>query len=299
MAGERRRFAKLLVFALCALLAAASMQCAPKKGLRRAPGVYDLRYDMPVGAEFILTAKTEHMNQRVVMGNELVTNSTDLAEMAFTVQASNKHGLTTELEYRSLSHETDAPQAPRTTDFSELVGRSAQFVLSPKGELSGFVGFDELPEIEIVDAQRTLTEDMYIYELKSIFPEFPEHAVKRGDSWSYTREFLAPMPGGELKVAVEYTYTVMEETRWKEMDCVKFRGKHTTTIDGHGAAGGLDFQVKMTGTGLETAFFSWEKGMFLGSESATSVEGAAENADMGVSIPMRQEYRSTVSVNFQ
>ena len=69
MAGEERRFAKLLVFALCALVAVAGIQCAPKKALRHAPGVYDLRYDMPVGTEFILTAKTEHMNQRVVMGN--------------------------------------------------------------------------------------------------------------------------------------------------------------------------------------------------------------------------------------
>jgi hypothetical protein len=285
----------LVLFGLTAMVA---LQCAPKV-VKRTPGVYDLSYNMPSGTEFTMSTTTNHMNQRVVMGTEHVTNSVDRTELGFEVKATGKHGMTTELEYKGVHHETDDPQARGEVDFSELVGKSVQFVLSPKGKLSGFVGFDELPEIEIPEAQRTLTEDVYVYEVIGIFPEFPKHTVKMGDTWSFTREYGEPIPGGEVKLTIEYNYTVMEETTQNGIDCVKLRGQHTSAVEGYGESGGLAFDVAMTGTVLETSFFSWEKGMFVGSESMTSMEGAAKNVEMGISVPMRHEYRGTVDIIFK
>ena len=58
-----------------------------------------------------------------------------------------------------------------------------------------------------------------------------------------------------------------------------------------------DLELNLSGTGTETIYFAWRKGMFLRAESNANIKGSADNEEMGVSIPMDHEIETITTVN--
>jgi hypothetical protein len=200
---------------------------------------YTLVYKMDEGTTtFTVEMARKHRNQRNIMGNDLITNSKDLTVYGFAVNSSGENGLKLELEYVERTHETDDSQILTGPDFSNLIGKKVKMVLSPTGELSGFAGFEDLPEIVIPGQDASLGELQYTNELRGLFPRLPE------------------------------------------------------------SAGGLDLVLDLGGSGTETLYFAWKKGMLFRSESRSIAEGSADNEDMGFSAQMNHQIESTTNVSF-
>ncbi|NIO02172.1 MAG: hypothetical protein GTO42_08525 [Candidatus Latescibacteria bacterium] len=286
------RKARILASFLVYLIIAVNMHSSAIKAADK----YKLQYKMDKGMKFDMKISLKHRNQRNIMGNELITNSVDMIEYGFDVVSAGVDGLELELEYKGRARDTDDSMSRVGTDFSPLIGKKVRMFLSSKGELSGFEKFEHLPVIEIPDQQSSLTKDHYIIEIKNIFPELPDGHIGLGESWSYSRQYDAPVQEGNVTVRLHVTYTLLEETRRNGHDCLKIAGKYAIDIAGGLIAGGMDLALTLKGEGSEVVYFAWKKGMLLGIESTSVVEGAAENEELELSMPMRHEYQTALSV---
>jgi hypothetical protein len=258
---------------------------------------YTLAYKMDKGAKFAVRVARKHRNHRIFMGNELTTNTEDLKEYAFTVKSSGEDGLKLELEYTGREHETDDTLAVMSPDFSELVGRRVQVLLSPAGVLSDFKGFDDLPEIAVPDQGEPIGELQYVNDAISLFPRLSKEPVALDGSWSDVVQYEEAVGDTTLPLTVNYTYTLIEETRFDGHDCLKIEGKYTFDMSGPLAAGGLDLELNVAGAGTDIIYFAWKKGMFLSSESRATMKGSADNEDMGVAIPMDHDFETITTVS--
>jgi hypothetical protein len=260
---------------------------------------YKLEYRMDIGAEFTMNKVLEHRNQREFMGNEMVNNSTDRLQYHFKVLSSDRTEMTLEMTYGERSHETDDTQFLQPPDFSSLVGSKTSFLISNKGAVSNFTGFDVLPEIVIPDEQTTLDAARYILDVKQTFPELPQEPLGRGESWSYTQSYTDPVEEGEISVTVKVNYTLADKTVIDGTDCLIFEGNYTYTVEGQISAGGMDLTVSLKGGGTDTVYFAWKKGMVLKSGGNLSMTGQAENIELGINIPMQHDYINSLEVEFQ
>jgi len=257
---------------------------------------YTLAYQMDKGASFTLEVARKHRNQRNVMGNDMVTNSEDLRAYRFKVKSSDKDGMTLAIEYKERTHESDDPQVQTGPDFSELTGKTAGMFLSRLGEPAAFKGFDELPVIPIPEQQDRLDESRYVSEVRDLFPYLPENPVSPGDSWSRTVEHEERAGDAALPVVIEYTYTLIEETKIDGHDCVKIESEYTVKISGAIDAGGLELELNLAGNGEEIIYFAWKKGMLLSADSQSVIEGSADNEAMGMSIQMKHDIETLTKV---
>ncbi|MDH3216020.1 MAG: hypothetical protein OEN01_06970 [Candidatus Krumholzibacteria bacterium] len=257
---------------------------------------YTLAYKMNKAATFAVQVARKHRNHRNFMGNDLITNSEGQREYGFTVKSSNDDGLRLELECTKREYKTDDTQALMSPDFSELIGRKVNVSLSSTGELSDFKGFDDLPEIAIPGSDERLGEQGYVNEVIALFLRLPKTPVAPGGSWSDVVQYNESVGDTTLPLTVNYTYTLMEETRYDGHDCVKIKGEYTINMSGSLAFGGLDLALNLTGMGTDTIYFAWKKGMFLSAETHAVLKGSADNEDMGVAIPMNHDIKTITSV---
>ncbi|UCH82785.1 MAG: hypothetical protein JSW50_09920 [Candidatus Latescibacterota bacterium] len=254
---------------------------------------YKLEYKMKKGSGFEMATTTERKSQREMMGNEIKSTTTDMAKYVVNVIEEKGGMATASLTYKDRSHKSDDPQVQLDPDFSALLGQKARFVISERGILSGFDGFAELPELDIAGGQARRGESQYINELREFFIQLPEEKIGIGDTWSYTDEFTEPVEGGTAKIVIAYTYTLAEAAEREGFDCVRFDGEYTTTVTGTGTAQGMEYTLKLDGTGTETVWFAHKRGMLVESESISFVEGGVTAEMVGFEMPMRNDYKST------
>jgi len=266
-------------------------------GRMEAAKQYALAYKMDKGTEFTVQVTRKHRNQRNFMGNDLVTNTEELMEYEFTVKSSGDDGLRLELEYTEREYKADEGESSIIADMSELIGNRVKMLLSPTGVPSDFEDFDDLPEIRIPGQEDPLTELRYENEVMSLFPRLSPEAVAAGGSWSGIVQYDEPIGDVTLPIKMLYTYTLIEETKFGGLDCLKLEGEYTITLSGTIAASGLDLEMNVAGTGTDTIYFAWKKGMFLSSETRFNMKGSADNEEMGVSIPMEHDIETMTTVS--
>jgi hypothetical protein len=168
--------------------------------------------------------------------------------------------------------------------------------MSSRGEPSGFTGFEKLPVIRIADQEASLGEAQYVNEIRQIFPILPDRPVSIGETWSYAHVTDEPAEGGQIKITVDSNYTLLEETEKDGVDCMKINAKYTLNVEGKVSSGGMDFTVKGSGEGNDTIYFVQQERMFLNSEGVLVIEAIAENSDLGISVPVKHEYKTVVDV---
>lgn len=257
---------------------------------------YTLAYGMDKGATLAIQVEVKHRNNRVVMGNELTTNTKRFTQYGVSVLSAGPDGLVLEFEYAERKHETDDSLVVGEPDFSELIGRKARALLASTGVLSDFDGFGELPVIAMPGQSEPMGEQRYVNNVISLFPRLPQAPVAPGGTWSAVVEFHEPVQDTTLLLTVNTDYTLIEETQLDGHDCLKIEGAFTIGMSGPLDAGGLELELNIEGTGTETVYFAWKEGMVLRTESHSVLEGLAENQDMGVSVPMNHDITTVATV---
>lgn len=257
-----------------------------------------LRYVFEKDSPFSVFFRQNATESQNFMGTESVVNSSVLIEYAMIPNEADGNQFAVDVEYKNAERNTDHPLVAEPADFTAIIGRHAGFKISPMGILSDFSGFDRLPEIELVDKQRSLDENEYKADVERLFPEFPEYAVGIGDTWSFTRAFEEPVPDGRVNITIDFAYTLEDIVVKDGFNCLKFLGRYSLIIEGRGVANGMDYDVKMQGAGTEIIHFVPDKGMYLDSEFSDLIEGSITNDDLGLDVPMKIESNGSISVTF-
>lgn len=131
--------------------------------------------------------------------------------------------------------------------------------VSPLGELVGITGFEGLwetmrekagdsPEMQQLFGviEQGFSEENLAQQLRQTFPVFPEHSVKKGDSWDYASTSSNPMVG---TIEMASTYTVGDEGKAGERPCRELLVK--TDVEMGGDSEMIEQLGQMTGADLE------------------------------------------------
>lgn len=93
----------------------------------------------------------------------------------------------------------------------------------------------------------------------SLYPQFPEHKVKAGNSWTQKQE----MPQAQMGVVIEYQYTLSKLEKKKEYNCAVLDYTISMTIE---SGEQTKMNMKGSGKGKGTTYFAYEKGLLVESE---------------------------------
>lgn len=256
---------------------------------------YELSYDLEPASTFSLATTSSSRFLQQFGGTEMAVGSNSTANFLVTVDSIGPDGMALGLEYQDRSYTTDNPQARGGVDFSPLIGQKANMYLSPQGELSRFVGFEALPEIEINPGE-TLNREGYVNQLKYLLPTLSAGPVARGDSWAGEHMLRKTREGGFTTINMSVTYTLVGETVVRGVDCLEINAESVITVKGEGTMRGNPFTMNMSGTGSEKIYFAHERGMMLEKSGTVKVEGAIES--VGMNIPVVNTSESSVEVTF-
>ncbi len=253
---------------------------------------------MAVGTKFVMksTGATESVTDQ--MGTEVVAEITGGGEDTCTVLSSDKEkGLTLELVMGERIQDVYSNQGSASTDFSELIGRKVRFVLSPDGEVTGFEGFDDLPEITTATGE-VLTKDLYILGVKDSFTKLPDKPVKIGDTWTDVQGNDVPLGGGTLRSESDYTYKLVGETKKDGFDCLKIELAGTDKLTGDFEQAGTLLSIERETNATGVLYFAYKKGMFISVVVESKAEGVIVVQQAGLELPQQITSKGTVSVQF-
>ena len=257
-----------------------------------------LTYHPEEGTKFTIVSSGTSEIVMDQMGTEVVVNVEGKGEDSFEViSVDNKAGVTFELEYKERSDNVESQAGSASTDYSELIGKKAKFVVSSLGKASSFEGFENLPEITTA-LQETTNKDQYILGVKATFPMLPEKAAKFGDTWTETDEQEIPASGGEFKIVSNSTYKLIEEAKKDGFDCVKIEVISTVKTTGSGETQGMPFTLEREANITEIIYFAYKKGMYLSREGSSKQEGIINFESIGMEIPQDITGKSSVIVKF-
>jgi hypothetical protein len=262
-------------------------------------GGYELKYQLEEGTKFTLTSSGEMNSYMDQMGTEIVADIYGKGEDIYVVLSSEgEKGLKLELEFGERSQDVESTAGSLSSDFSDLIGKKAKFVLLPTGKVEGFEGFDDLPEITLATGE-ALTTETYQLGVRATFPMLPDRRVKIGDSWTDNQDMDIPVGGGTLLSNDISTYTLLEETEWEGFECLKIGVTGISKLSGDfeqdGTALSLERETKSSGT----LYFAYKKGMFVRIESESSAEGIITVPAADLDIPQTLSSKGTVTVLFE
>jgi len=261
--------------------------------------LYELKYQLKPGTTFVIVSTGETESVTDQMGTEVVASITGDGEDTYTVLSADKDkGLTIELEIGERTQDISSDMGSASTDFSELIGKKAKFVLLPNGEAEGFEGFDELPEVTTGSGE-TLTKELYIIGVKDTFPKLPDKPVKIGDTWKDVQGYDVPLGDYTLRSDSDYTYTLLEEVKKDGIDCLKIEVTGTDKVTGEFEQQGTLLELERVTTTKAVMYFAYNMGMFVLYEAESKAEGIIFVPSAGIEIPQTLTTTGNVVVRFK
>lgn len=135
---------------------------------------------------------------------------------------------------------------------TSMVGKTTTMKLNANGEII------EPKGIKSMVALQGLGTDINNL-LFSLYPKFPDHKLKIGDSWTQKEE----LPQSQMNVVVESKYTYARREEKKGYPCAVIDYTVSLNIQGGDAA---EMKVKGTGTGKGNTYVAYDKGMIIESK---------------------------------
>lgn len=278
----------------CVLIAVASITCS---GGGKSGGKYVLQYDRRKDSAFKILDAHHSVVKRSLEGEETTTDVSYRAKYNIEVYNAGNWGMRLDIVYNSWSMKIDDPVLQRQPGFEFLPGKRVSVDVSPTGEVSEMKGFDKLPEIDLGPGADPIGEIRFKNEIRDLFPGMPDGAVKKGDSWTVTRQFTEPIYDGEILFTAHYTYTLGEETRESGRECVQIDGTYTIEASGTAVRDGSEFAIVLSGEGKQTVYFSDDLRMFVRLNEESHISGDARDGS-GRVVGLEQKRERVAIVTF-
>ena len=282
------------VSALCVVIAVAAITCS---GGGKSGGKYVLKYDRRKDSAFKILDAHRSVVTRSVEGEETITDVSYRAKYNVEVYNAGSWGMRLDIVYNNWTMEIDDPELLQQPSFQFLPGKTVHVDVSPSGEVSEMTGFDKLPEIDLGPGADPIGQTRFKNEIRDLFPGMPDGPVRRGDSWTVTRQFTEPIYDGEILFTARYEYTVGEETRESGRECVQIDGTYTVEGSGTALRDGLEFAITLGGEGKQTVYFSDDMRMFVRLNEESHISGDARGG-AGRVVGLQQKRERVAIVTF-
>ena len=184
------------------------------------------KMEMPSSTEITLTQKVEKVDQGI-------------GELTITYDSFN------------MEMNVGGKQIPSNMGKS-MVGKTEKMKLSENGEILEPKGIKSMVALQGLGSD---INSMFF----SLYPQFPERALKVGDSWTQKQE----VPQSQMGLVIETIYTLTRKEEKNGHKCVVIDYTVSLTMQG-----GEEQKMKIEGSGegKGTTYFAYEKGLLIGSD---------------------------------
>lgn len=271
--------------------------CAALKSTGGKAGT-EINYRMNPGQVFTMTTEATTVITTKNSGQTVTVDMASMNETLYRALAVNPDGtLTLEMEYKNMKQTAKTPMGDGETDFSTWTGKKTRFNISPRGALSEYAGFDQLPEITTATGEK-VNGDMIQKSISTQFFELPDHPVRIGESWTVKTTNDIPYGGGTLKQEETTTFTVLEKVNMEGMDCLKINAEGTGKLSGVFEQMGTQLELTRDSKSTGTIYFAVEKGMYIFLESTSASKGQVYVPAAAMTIPQDISSKMSLKVNF-
>ena len=184
------------------------------------------KMEMPSKTEITLTQKVEKVDQGI-------------AEVNITYDTFN------------MEMNVGGKQIPSNMGKS-MVGKTNKMKISGNGEIIEPKGIKAMVGLQGLGSD---IKNIFF----SLYPKFPEHKLKVGNSWTQKQE----IPQSQMGVVIESQYTLSKLEKKKGYDCAVIDYTISMAIEGGEQT---KMNMKGSGKGNGTAYFAYEKGLLVESE---------------------------------
>ena len=228
-----------------------------------------------------------------MMGTEVEIKTASLMEYGLKIKKINADfSLGMGITFNKFESSAESPQGSASSDAAELIGKSAGIVIAGNGKLLKKTDFDKLPPVKIAGEDVNMDTQM-----RELFTRLPIKSLKIGDTWEEARKDTVQQSGLDIIVSSTTTYTLVEQTQKLDMDCLKFVGKSTLTMQGEGNQMGADLIFEGDGEGKSEVFFAHKTGTLISADSKVLMEGMVlVSGPTQMSIPLSQEITSSLEL---
>lgn len=257
-----------------------------------------LAYKMGAGQTFTIKGGSSSTITSDQMGQTMSVEMNTTSEGIYRVLSAAPDGtMQIEMELKSQNQTTKSPMGENSTDFSSWIGKKTQFTVSPSGTLSGFQGFDQLPEINSVTGEK-ISGDMVQKGMGQQFFDLPDHPVKIGETWTVKDSMDIPYAGSKLKNIDTSIYTIVGREEKDGMDCLKIELAGKRNLSGEFEQQGTQIELTRQTESKGIIYFALDRGFYISIESTSSATGQIYVSEAAITIPQTITGKSFLTVVF-
>ncbi len=257
-----------------------------------------LKYNVPAGQSFTLTSQSTNNMTTEQMGQSISVDMAASGETVYRALAAQPDGsMQYEMEFKARTASAKSEMGGGDTDFSTWIGKKMNFNLSPLGEVSGFKGFEQLPEISGATGEK-MNGDQISKTLGQQFMRVPDHAIKLKESWNTKDSTEVPYAGSKLTNVSDTKYTAKEVTKLDGMECLVIEYTESAKLTGTFEQQGMEIELTRQTTATGTILFALEKGMFVSMDGNSVSNSQIYVSAAGMTIPQEMKGKSSIKVVF-
>jgi hypothetical protein len=283
----RSSAAKILVFLLA--VAGSTGAIADKAG--HAQEAVTLVYKFTQGTPLAYKQETGQTQNIDVMGQTITTEVTSIMDITLAPKGLKDGNHLLGVTIDAMSININGPQGGMTPDLKDVIGKSFDFVLSPRGEEVDVSGASAYFVDMGQSGRRDLSSDF-----QGIFPNLPDKPVKVGDKWPSQETIVQKSDAGEVIIAFtnENTLDGFETIDGRECARIKTAAKGVMSGALNQMGMSLGLEGKLDGT--ETSYFDVKAGIFVKSNMTADMNGTITADALGGAIGFTGQQRSAMSM---
>jgi len=283
----RSSAAKILVFLLA--VAGSTGAIADKAG--PAQEAVTLVYKFTQGTPLAYKQETGQTQNIDAMGQTITTEVTSIMDITLAPKGLKDGNHLLGVTIDAMSININGPQGGMTPDLKDVIGKSFDFVLSPRGEEVDVSGASAYFVDMGQSGRRDLSSDF-----QGIFPNLPDKPVKVGDKWPSQETIVQKSDAGEVIIAFtnENTLDGFETIDGRECARIKTAAKGVMSGALNQMGMSLGLEGKLDGT--ETSYFDVKAGIFVKSNMTADMNGTITADALGGAIGFTGQQRSAMSM---
>ena len=250
-----------------------------------------LVYKFAQGAPLAYKQTSAQIQNIDVMGQMMTTNVDSSMDITLTPKGLKDGNHLLGVTIDALSINVQGPQGGTSPDVSANIGKSFDFVLSPRGEevdVSGAAAFF----IDMADSgRRDMTSDF-----QGLFPNLPEKPVKVGDKWPSQETITQKSDAGEVRIVFTNENTLDGFETIDGRSCARIKTAVKAVMSGALNQMGMSLGLEAKMEGTETSFFAVQEGLFIKSELAADLNGVISAEAMGMTIAITGTQRGGMAL---
>jgi hypothetical protein len=258
---------------------------------KRAPSqeAVTLVYQFAQGAPLSYKQTTTQVQNIDAMGQLVTTDSSQTMDITLTPKGLKDGNHLLGVTIDGLVINVQGPQGNQMPDLKDIIGKSFDLVLSPRGEevdVSGASGF-------YIETAQGIRRDM-TSDFQGLFPDLPDHPVKVGETWPSVETITQKSDAGDVQIVFKNENTLDGFETIDGRECARIKTAVHGVTSGSLSQGGMSFTLSGKLEGSETSYFAFKEGIFIRSEMAADMDGVIDA--MGTTIGFTGQQRNALAL---